>query len=193
MHISWTVIKTNSVTFGFSVRLGFIPVFHSKESTIKENLYWFRESVKWHEVQKLSGVMCLCENQLRSTFWQRSTLTFEVEIAELTVGLPVSDSNLDSTLSSSEVSVAAHTLRRKREKWEKNQVLFKRNSADLWRGPFVSKLFHQIVRHPSTEQLSFVFGRKTHIVYKYLMSALCVCNSYGAWSCRGESTFTSTC
>ena len=58
---------------------------------------------------------------------QRPILTLELEIAGLAVGLPISDSNLDSSLCSSEMSVAAHTLRggggrREKKKKKKREI-----------------------------------------------------------------------
>lgn len=53
----------------------------------------------------------ISKESVRISAFQRPILTLELEIAVVTIGLPFSDSDLDSSLCPSEVSAAAHTLR----------------------------------------------------------------------------------
>lgn len=69
-----------------------------------------------------------------------------------TVELPVSNANLDPTLGSSEMSVAAHALWRT-GKWEKDQST--RKSCRCGKRSFCVEILHPIVCHPNMES-SFV-------------------------------------
>lgn len=53
-------------------------------------------------------------------------LTLELEIAALTIGLPVPDMDLDSSLCSSKTSAAAHTLRGRMGKSESDESVCKK-------------------------------------------------------------------